>query len=285
MSTVNFAELVATVELDLSKFDRPATKAQQQLLDIAKQSEKTDGAVKQAAKGLDRAAQSATGLSSSGGALSGVLSTLETRLAGSSAVAGEFSGILSGLGASGGPLALVATGALAAGAAVFSLAKFSADAAGEIHDLSISTGVSVETLSAFRLVAKQSGLSMEEFGSSLEKFDKLIGEAAHGSDEATQKLLRFGIEPQAALKNQEAALAAVFKRINDLPPGIERTIAAQDAFGRSGAKMVDLIQSAGGNFEEFMRKARAAGEVISQEDADAADKFNDQLDGFAPIYL
>ena len=50
---------------------------------------------------------------------------------------------------------------------------------------------------------------------------------------------------------------------------------------RSGAKMVDLIQSAGGNFEAFMQQARAAGLVISKEDAAAADEFNDKLDALS----
>ena len=222
---VPFAELVATVELDTSKLDRSVAALDKKLDSIAQSLGRMEGKTKGAGKGLDDAA-------TSGNKFSGALGLLESKFAGSSAAAAQFSNLISGLGVGGGPFALAATGALAAGAAVFALAKHSADAAGEIHDLSISTGVSVETLSAFRLVARQAGLSMEEFGGSLEKFDKLIGEAANGSDQAREKLMRFGIDPINALNDQEGALAKVFERINALPEGIQRVTAAQDAFGR-----------------------------------------------------
>lgn len=271
---VPFAELIATVELDTSKLDRSVAALDKKLDGIAQSLGRMEGKTKGAGKGLDDAAMS-------GNKFSGALGLLESKFAGSSAAAGQFSSLISGLGVGGGPFALAATGALAVGAAVFALGNHSADAAAEMHDLSLSTGVSVETLSAFRLVARQAGLSMEEFGSSIEKFDKLIGEAANGSDSAREKLMRFGIDPIQALNDQEGALAKVFKRINDLPEGIQRVTAAQEAFGRGGAKMVDVIQSAGGNFDEFMRKARAAGLVISGETAAAADDFKDKLDALS----
>ena len=174
-------------------------------------------------------------------------------------------------------IAAVAGAAIGAGVAIFGLAKNAADAGSEIYDLSQRTGASVETLSALRLVAQQSGTSLEEFAGGVSKFNCLIGEAAKGSDEATEKLKRFGIEPREALQNQEAALAKVFKVINDLPPGLQRSIAAQEAFGRGGDKLVDLIQSVGGNLEDFIEQARRAGFVMSGEAA-AADKFGDTLD-------
>jgi hypothetical protein len=175
-------------------------------------------------------------------------------------------------------IAAVAGAAIGAGVAIFGLAKNAADAGSEIYDLSQRTGASVETLSALRLVAQQSGTSLEEFAGGVSKFNCLIGEAAKGSDEATEKLKRFGIEPREALQNQEAALAKVFKVINDLPPGLQRSIAAQEAFGRGGDKLVDLIQSVGGNLEDFIEQARRAGFVMSGEAAAAADKFGDTLD-------
>lgn len=191
-------------------------------------------------------------------------------------------GALGRFGASLGPVGLalgaVTGGAIAVGGALFSLAKQAADAGSEIHDLSQRTGVSVETLSAFRLVAQQSGTSLDEFASGMGKFNRTISEAARGSDQATDALKRFGIDPRQALNDQQGALARVFQVINSLPPGIQRATAAQLAFGRSGDRLVDMIQSVGGNLDEFMEKAREAGYVMSTEAAAAADEMGDKLD-------
>ncbi len=174
-------------------------------------------------------------------------------------------------------IAAAATTAVGLGAAVFALAKHASEAGSQIYDLSQRTGASVELLSAFRLVTEQSNSSVEEFGNGLSKFNRLIGEAAHGSQQATEKLKRFGIDPQEALKDQEAALGKVFARINALPPGIQRSIAAQEAFGKSGDRLVDTIQSVGGSLDEFMDKARQSGQVMSKQAARDADAFGDAL--------
>ena len=181
------------------------------------------------------------------------------------------------------PLVLGAVTAVAgvlvtAGIAAFGLAQGAAAAGSEVYDLSQRTGISVETLSAFRLAATQSNTSLDEFAGGVSRFNRLIGEAASGTEEAKEKLKQFGIEPQEALRDQEGALAKVFEKINELPPGIQRSIAAQEAFGKSGDRLVDMIQSVGGNLDEYMRKARESGQVISTEAAGRADEFGDKLD-------
>lgn len=191
-------------------------------------------------------------------------------------------GAISALGGST-AIAAAGVGALGAGAAltaklVWELVQGAAEAGKEVGDLSRRTGVSVETLSAFRLAARQSKISLEDFAGGISNFNQLVGQAARGSDEATAKLKRFGLEPRDAILGQEAALGKVFQRIMALPPGIQRSIAAQDAFGKSGDKLLGIIQKTGGNLQEFMRKAREAGHVMSTEDVAAAEAFSTSLE-------
>lgn len=201
------------------------------------------------------------------------------------AVTAEAGGATTSLGSLGaiapvvvGGVAAIATGVIALTGACFGLATAAASADGEIWDLHQRTGVAVETLSAFRLAAVQSNTSLDEFAGGMRKFNQLIGQAAEGSKEAKEKLKAFGVEPLEALNNQQAALAKVFKTINELPEGIQRSIAAQEAFGKSGDRLVDMIQSVGGNLDEYMEKARQSGQVISTEAAAKADEYGDKLD-------
>jgi hypothetical protein len=173
-------------------------------------------------------------------------------------------------------LALVAVPAIVG--ILFSLAKGASDAGSSFHDLSQETAVSVETLSALKPAADQSSSSIEEVAKGISKFNKLIGEAAGGSKEATRELKRFGLEPQEALKNNEAALARVFKRIHELPTPIEKAIAAQRAFGKSGAALVPVIEAVGGNLDKAKEKARQFGLLLNDQAAKEADEFGDQLD-------
>lgn len=224
-------------------------------------------------------------------AVGGLVSKLPNLISSGSSAAGTLATVgAAGLGTALalGPLVLIVLALVAAlaaliavpavGSFLFNLANEASEVGSEFHDLSTETGVAAETLSGLAPAIRQSGLEMNEVGSMIGKFNKLIGQANEGSKEATATLKKFGVEPQEALKNSEAALAKVFKRINELPTGTEKAIAAQQAFGKSGAAMVKVIESTNGNLEESIKKAKELGVVLSDEAARAADEFGDQLD-------
>ena len=174
-----------------------------------------------------------------------------------------------GVGAAGAAAAaglLLVVGAVAAVIAVlvaipivavslFQLAAAAAETGSKFHDLAQETGASVEFISGLAPAADDSNSSVEELAKSLGKFNKLVGDANRGGKEATQTLLDFGIKPREAIKDQEAALEKVFKRILDLPPGIQRVIAAQEVFGaKTGAKMVPIIETLNGKVKETIQR-------------------------------
>jgi hypothetical protein len=179
-------------------------------------------------------------------------------------------------------LVLTAVLALIGGVAVlsflFSLAKGAADADSSLHDLSQELAVTTETLSALQFATTTTNTSFEEAANGVSKFNKLIGEARDGSDEARRNLIRLGVDPQQGFKDNEAALAAVFKRIHELPTPYEKARAAQIAFGKSGANMVAVIDSVGGSFEEAKKQAKEFGFLVKDEAARAADEFGDHID-------
>ena len=84
-------------------------------------------------------------------------------------------------GATGALSALTGAGVLAGLTAV---AASAIDAGGKLNDMAMSTGASVEQLSALRNVAEQSGVSLDDAGKGLQKLSKNMFEAATGNKDA-----------------------------------------------------------------------------------------------------
>ena len=202
-----------------------------------------------------------------------------------SALSGGISSLAGGLTSLGGPVGMAAGAAIASiGAAasaaavgVFALTKEAAAYGGKITDLSQRTGLGAEALSAMDLAAKQSGSSIEEVSKAVTRFNKTAGEAALGSEEASKKLEMLGITPQEAMTDLEGALGKVFKRIKSMPPGVQQTKLAMDAFGKSGANLIPVINAMDGDLDGFIAKAKELGIVIDDTTAGELDKFDDML--------
>lgn len=202
-----------------------------------------------------------------------------------SALSGGISSLAGGLTSLGGPVGMAAgaaiasigTAASAAAVGVFALTKEAAAYGGKITDLSQRTGLGAEALSAMDLAAKQSGSSIEEVSKAVTRFNKTAGEAALGSEEASKKLEMLGVTPQEAMTDLEGALGKVFKRIKSMPPGVQQTKLAMDAFGKSGVNLIPVINAMDGDLDGFIAKAKELGIVIDDTTAGELDKFDDML--------
>lgn len=239
---------------------------------VRQELEKTDKAITKlgSGKGLSSLASSLSGVAT-GSQLNGLTSQLTS-------ASGALSAIPGPAGLAVGAIALLGTVSVGAIAGLYGLAKAASDYGSEIFDASEKTGLSAETLSSFKLAADQSSSSLEQVTAGVTKFSKTVGEAALGSEEATAKLKRLGVEPQAAMKDLDGALATVFKRIVALPPGVTQSKAAMDAFGKSGADLLPFIKSFNGDLPALIAKCKELGIVLTDKDARAADEFGDQMD-------
>lgn len=167
--------------------------------------------------------------------------------------------------------------ALSAAGGIFKLVKDASDAGSEIFDLGKKTGLTTETLSSIKVAAEQSGSSIGEFSQGMSAFNRLLGEAAAGSDEAAEKLKRFGLDPRSALLDLEGTLGKVLRSIASLPTEQQRAIAATQLFGKSGAQLSATFDAVGGDLEAFKRQIKDLGLQISTEAAEQADQFGDEL--------
>lgn len=170
-----------------------------------------------------------------------------------------------------GPLAA----AFSAGALV-GMVKGIADTGDHLQKLSTKTGIAVEELSKLQYAARLSDLSNEDLGASLVKLNRVMGDAANGSKDATAALARFGIAPDAGLSAIDA-----FRQIADRvkATGDETQIASglNDVFGKSFAALLPLLKGGGDEIKKAGDELERFGGVMSGDLAKSSEEFNDNI--------
>jgi hypothetical protein len=231
-------------------------------------------------------------LGSSIGVLQGPLNGISGRFTALGTLARSTSGNLDGVAASAtgaggsiaavaGPIgiAVLALAALAAGTVVavkglFDLAVAAADFRGKMFDMAQQTGVAVEMLSTLEIIAATTGGSIESITQSLVIFQGHLDEAQDSTSKAAIKFKELGI----STSNTEDAFRDALAVLAKMPVGFHQTNEAAELFGRRGGKQIlAILKEMDGDLVGTTAKLRAMGLVISEEDARAADEFNDQL--------
>lgn len=172
---------------------------------------------------------------------------------------------------------LFAVGSAATGA-LLTTAKIFADVGDSLHDMSVRTGVSVESLSELSFAAEQSGADMETLEKGLRAMQRTIVEAGSGSKSAADALGWLGLNVDELLalspERQFKAIADQMAKITD--PTI-RAATALDIFSRSGTQLLPLMSEGAAGIEELQKQARRFGLTISTQDAQSAALLDDTL--------
>lgn len=188
-----------------------------------------------------------------------------------SRLASQMAPVLIGVGA-------VGAGIAAAGVTLFEMAKKASDAGAQLHDLSLKTGLNIESLSALKFAADESGSSIESASRAVVLFQKQLTSAELGSEKARELLTKLGIDTAASLKDPNVAIRQLAAALNGpMPEGYNKTTLAQKLMGRSGADLLSTFDRMGGSFDDFLEKARRMGVVMTEEDIKAADDFRVSL--------
>lgn len=158
--------------------------------------------------------------------------------------AGSWDGFLKTVGG-GGNIFLGATAAIAAaGAAVFALAKTTANAGDKLNDISEKTGVSVEKLSLLKFAAEQSNTNIEALAGGLKFLGKSMMDAQDKNSAAADTFKALQIETKnldGSLRPMDDVLLDVADRFQDLTdPALKSTVAMQ-LFGKSGVDLVPFL--------------------------------------------
>jgi len=182
-------------------------------------------------------------------------------------------------------IAIGAAGAAAA-AGLGYMIKASIDAADAASKAAQSTGLTTEAYTSLAFAADMSGVSTSELDAAMSRLNRTALEVAAGSEkqEALFKTLGVSVKDAGgALRDGDQILMDLADRFAKMPDGIGKSSLAMEVFGRSGAKMIPLLNSGSEGIKDLTEQARALGLVINDEQAKSAERFNDNLSILAGV--
>jgi len=156
---------------------------------------------------------------------------------------------------------------------VVALAKSAIDLADDMRDLSQRTGVSIQSLGQFKIAAELSGSSLEGVAKGLTFLNKNMVAAETGVDGAAAAFKTIGVatnDAQGNLRSADQVFLDIADRFATLRDGPEKAALAMRIFGKAGAELIPILNLGSEEIQRF-------GLNISQDFADKADAFNDQL--------
>lgn len=160
------------------------------------------------------------------------------------------------------------------------------DAAGGLGELAQQLGVTTQSLQVYQYAATQAGLKSEELNTGLARLSRTIGDAVNGEKEAVDAFKAIGVSVTDAggkVRSTDAVLRDVADRFQAMPDDAREAAVAVDLFGKSGQKLLPILEGGSKGLDDFAARARALGFVLSDEQIAAADKAADQWAEFEAV--
>jgi hypothetical protein len=166
------------------------------------------------------------------------------------------------------------------GAAILKMTKDMAVAGDEARKMSQALGFTTEGLQEFQHAAAIGGVEAGDFQNAMRKLSKTMVDASDGLTTYQRVYDRLNIsvkDSTGIMKSNEQILMEVADRFSTMENGVIKTAAATDLFGRSGAKLIPLLNEGSEGMEKLRQEARDLGIVISDDAARNSELFNDTM--------
>lgn len=165
--------------------------------------------------------------------------------------------------------------AAAAGVAgMAGLAVKAAASADEISTLSKQSGIATDTIQKMQYASELIDVDMETAVSAVAKLKK-------GLDKNEETLVSMGVsvrDQNGQYRDMESIFMNTIAALSKIENETERDKVAMDLFGKSADELAGYIDDGGRAYRELAQAAQDKGLIISQEDLDKANEFNDTLD-------
>ena len=163
--------------------------------------------------------------------------------------------------------------AIAAVGGIVALGKSAIDTADAFGKLSTRTGIAADKLLAYVNAGKLADVSQSDLETGLRTLARTQIEASEGVATYADAYAKLGVavkNQDGTLKDSDQLLSDIADRFQDLPNGPEKAAVAMDIFGRSGQKMITLLNGGSEALDEF-------GFELSENFARNSETFNDNL--------
>lgn len=183
---------------------------------------------------------------------------------------------LDGIGKAGaaaaGMLASLGAGISIAGLVAF--VRKAVDAADEMSKLSQRTGVAVKDIAGLQLAFQQSGLSADEFGTTMGRMSRNMVDNAKAFD-------AMGVKTKDAagkMRSVRDVLGDVADKFKSYEDGAAKVALANEAFGKGADRLIPLLNGGREALEEFDATAQRLGLTMDETTGKQAEKFNDTME-------
>ena len=164
--------------------------------------------------------------------------------------------------------------------------KNTIDELDKISKAAQQVGLTTEAFSALTYAGGLSGVEFEAMGTSLGKLSVKMQEAASGSKESAEIFKDLGINVKTSsgeLKTSDQVFAEIADRFANMKDGAGKTALAIDIFGKSGAKLVPLLNNGASGLKDMADEAARLGGIIDSKLARQAENFNDNIDRLSTV--
>lgn len=153
-------------------------------------------------------------------------------------------------------------------------------AAGDsLEKMSRRTGIAVEALSELGFAASQSGSDLETLEAGVRVLQRTINDAERGTKTAVDALADLGLTAEALRRlSTEDQFKVVADRLAGIGDHAKRAATAMLLFGRSGTRLLPLVEGGAEGLEAMQQQARRFGLTVSGEAAKRAAVLTDALD-------
>lgn len=159
-------------------------------------------------------------------------------------------------------------------AAMGGLAIKAAQSADEISTLSKQTGIATDTIQKMQYAAELIDVDFNTAVGAMSKLKK-------GLDKNEETLVGMGVavrDSNGQYRDMESIFMNTVSALSKIENEVERDKVAMDLFGKSADELAGYIDDGGRAYRELAAEAEKSGRIISQEDLDKANEFNDTLD-------
>lgn len=177
-------------------------------------------------------------------------------------------------------LAKVATIGAAAAGTLFGIAKSAADAGDEIAKTSKALGINAQALQELQFAAQIGGVAQNDFNKSVQKFSKNILEARRGSETYLRTFRALGVSSDVINNKQlktDQLISILADKFQKLPDGVEKTGLAFELFGRTGPRLLPLLNEGAAGVEKLRAEAQALGGVMGEDLLSDSEEFQDAM--------
>ena len=156
--------------------------------------------------------------------------------------------------------------------------KVFANAGDALRDMSMRTGASVEALSSLGYVAAQSGTDLGTLEAGMRRMQKVVAAGRDGNKAAAEAFAQLGISlEELGQMTPDQQMLRIGDALASIPDPADRAAAAMKIFGKGGTALLPMLSEGSARIKEMQAEAERLGVVMSTEDANAADEFNDSL--------